>query len=216
MALSPTQTAAVANTISPVRLGTYLAATGFSPGATALDIYVWNALVSGAFFSSLHICEVVMRNGVAHALELKYGHDWPWNSGFERTLTAARKADLQQARQGIPVGSTGKVIAELKFVFWCKMFTVRHDPHVWNVHLRTAFPFLPFPLTVAAARTMLYDEMEALRGFRNRIAHHEPIFAYPLDEHHMRIARLIKSRCGETAEWLAQWEVVTAALAAKP
>ena len=157
-----------------------------------MDIYVWNALVSGAFFSSLHICEVVMRNGVAHALELKYGHDWPWNSGFERTLTAARKADLQQARQGIPVGSTGKVIAELKFVFWCKMFTVRHDPHVWNVHLRTAFPFLPFPLTVAAARTMLYDE------------------------NHMRIARLIKSRCGETAEWLTQWEVVTAALAAKP
>jgi hypothetical protein len=28
--------------------------------------------------------------------------------------------------------------------------------------------------------------------------------------------QLIKSRCGETAEWLDQWEVVTAALAAKP
>jgi len=216
MSLSPAQTAAVTDTISPVRLGTYLTAAGFSPRAAALDVYVWNALVSGAFFSSLHICEVVVRNGVAHALELKYGHDWPWNAGFERTLTAARKADLQQARHGIPVGSTGKVIAELKFVFWCKMFTVRHDLHVWNVHLRTAFPFLPFPLTVAAARSMLYDEMETLRGFRNRIAHHEPIFTYPLDENYMRIIRLIKSRCGETAEWLTQWQIVSAALASKP
>ena len=216
MILTPAQIAAVSRTISPVRLGTYLAAKGFSPTATALDIYIWNALVSGAFFSSLHICEVVMRNGIAHALELKYGPDWPWDAGFERTLTAARKGDLQQARRGIPVGSTGQVIAELNFVFWCKMFTVRHDPHVWNVNLRIAFPFLPFPLTVAAARTKLYDEMEALRGFRNRIAHHEPIFAHPLDEHHLRIARLIKSRCVETARWLAQWEVVTAALAAKP
>lgn len=157
-----------------------------------------------------------MRNGIAHALELKYGPDWPWNVGFERTLTATRKADLQLARQGILVGSTGKVIAELKFVFWCKMLTVRHDPHVWNVNLRMAFPFLPFPLTVAAARTILYQEMEALRVFRNRIAHHEPIFAYPLDDHHKRIVRLIKNRSGETAEWLTQWEVVSTALAAKP
>lgn len=216
MALTPIQTTAVVNSLSPVRLGTYLVATGFSSGATTLDIYVWNALVSGAFFSSLHICEVVMRNGIAHALELKYGLDWPWNPGFERTLTAARKVDLQQARQGISIGSTGKVIAELKFVFWCKMFTARHDLHVWNVNLRIAFPFLPFPLTIAAARTMLYDEMESLRRFRNRIAHHEPIFSYPLAEHQKRIIRLVKSRCSETAEWMGQWEIVTAALAAKP
>lgn len=216
MALSPAQTAAISKSLSPVRLGTYLSAPGFSPGATALDIYVWNALVSGAFFSSLHICKVVMRNGIAHALELKYGPEWPWNPGFERTLTAARKTDLQQARQGIPTGSTGKVIAELKFFFWCKMFTARHDPHVWNANLRLAFPSLPSPLTVTAARTLLYGEMEALRGFRNRIAHHEPIFSYPLAEHHKRIDILVKYRCGETAEWLEQWEVITAALAAKP
>lgn len=216
MHLSSAQTAAIASSLSPARLGTYLIAKGFSPKATALDIYVWNALVSGAFFSSLHICEVVMRNGIAHALTLKYGPNWPWDAGFERTLPAARKTDLQQARQGIPIGSTGKVIAELKFIFWCKMFTVRHDPHVWNVNLREAFPFLPSPLTVAVDRTMLYDDMEALRGFRNRIAHHEPIIAYPLDVHHKRIIQLIKNRSGETAEWLNQWEVVTAALAARP
>jgi hypothetical protein len=73
---------------------------------------------------------------------------------------------------------------------------------------------LAFPHTVAVDRTMLYDEMEALRGFRNRTGHHEPIFAYPLDEHHARIIRLIKSNCGDTAEWLTRWVVVTAAIAA--
>lgn len=216
MALTPLQTSAITSTISPVRLGTYLAATGFSPEATALDIYVWNALLSGAFFSSLHICEVAIRNGIACALELKYGANWPWHPGFEQTLPADRKRDLQQARQRIPVGSTGKVIAELKFYFWCTMFTVRHDPHVWDKHLRTAFPFIPYPLTIKAARTQLYEDMESLRAFRNRVAHHEPIFTYPLAELHGRISRLVKMRCGETAEWLAQWEVVTVALAAKP
>lgn len=96
------------------------------------------------------------------------------------------------------------------------MFTARHDAHVWEAHLRAAFPFLPFPLTVAAARTLLYNDMEALRGFRNRIAHHEPIFTCALAAHQTRIAWLIRSRCIETASWLAQWELVSAVLAAKP
>lgn len=195
MVLTQLQINAITNTISPVRLGTYLTAKGFSAGATAFEIYVWNALVSGAFFSSLHICEVVMRNGIASALENKYGTDWPWDPGFEQTLPHDRKKALQKARNGIQIGSTGKVIAEMKFFFWCKMFTARHDLHVWNSQLQITFPFLPFPLTTESARTMLYNDMEALRGFRNRIAHHEPIFSQPLVEHHKRIFRLLKWRC---------------------
>lgn len=216
MALSQQQVTAITATISPARMGTYLNATGFGPDATALDIYVWNALVSGAFFSTLHICEVVVRNAISHALELKYGSNWPWDAGFERSLPKWSKGELQSARQGIPVGSTGKVIAELKFAFWCRLFTAGQDQHIWNAHLHTVFPFIPLPLTVAAGRKMLYDDMEALRGFRNRIAHHEPIFAYPLAEHQARIQRLLKLRCGHTEAWMAQWEIVSAALAARP
>jgi hypothetical protein len=216
MALSQQKIAAITNSLSPVRLGTYLNATGFGHKATVLDIYVWNALVSGALFSSLHICEVVMRNAISHALELKYGANWPWDSGFERTLPKWSKADLQKARNGITVGSTGKVIAELKFAFWCKLFTAGQDQHIWNVHLHMVFPFVPLPLTVAAARKKLYDDMESLRIFRNRIAHHEPIFSYPLNDCQTRIARLIKLRCGDTEQWLTQWETVSAALAMRP
>ncbi len=197
-------------------MGTYLNATGFGAGATALDIYVWNALVSGAFFSALHICEVVVRNAISHALELKYGANWPWDAGFERSLPKWSKGELQSARQGIPIGSTGKVIAELKFAFWCRLFTAGQDQHIWTAHLRTVFPYLPFPLTVAAGRKILYDDMEALRGFRNRIAHHEPVFAYPLVEYQARIQRLLKLRCMQTEAWMSQWEIVSAALAARP
>lgn len=216
MALSQNQINAITAAMSPARMGTYINASGFRTGATALDIYVWNALVSGAFFSALHICEVVVRNAIAHALELKYGNNWPWEAGFERSLPNGSKEALRSARQGIPIGSTGKVIAELKFAFWCRLFTTGQDQHIWNPHLRTVFPSLPFPLTVAAGRKMLYDDMEVLRGFRNRIAHHEPIIAYPLAQHHARIRRLIKLRCGETENWLSQWEAVSMALAARP
>lgn len=216
MALSPQQTAAITAAISPTRMGTYLNAAGLAPGATALDIYVWNALVSCAFFSTLHICEVVIRNAVAHALELKYGVNWPWHTGFERSLAAWAKGELHSARQGIPVGSTGKVIAELKFAFWCKMFTAGQDQHIWHAHLRTVFPHLPSPLTVAAGRQMIYEDMEALRGLRNRIAHHEPIIGYPLTTCQARVQRLLNLRCKHTGAWVAEWEIVSAALSARP
>lgn len=216
MALSAQQIAAVTAAISPTRMGTYVNAVGFAPGATALDIYVWNALVSCAFFSALHICEVVIRNAAAHAIELKYGANWPWHTGFERSLAAWAKGELQSARQGIAVGSSGKVIAELKFAFWCKMFTAGQDQHIWNAHMHAVFPHLPLPLTVAAGRQVIHDDLEALRGLRNRIAHHEPVIGYPLIALQARMQRLLKLRCGHTEAWMCEWEIVSAALAARP
>jgi hypothetical protein len=207
---------AIIATLSPVRIGTYINAKGFSPQTNPLDIYIWNALVSGAFFSALHICEVVVRNAISDGIERKFGAHWPWDAGFERTLGKHWKLELQRARKRIPLGSTGKVVAELKFAFWCNMLTATQDQHVWNAYMRTTFPFLPFPLSIAGARTMLYDDMEKLRLFRNRIAHHEPIFTHPLEEHRLRIFKLIQLRCGDTSEWLEQWEVMSATIAARP
>lgn len=216
MALSQQQLTAVAASLSSARLGTYINASGFGANATPLDIYVWNALISGAFYTSLHICEVVMRNAISHALELKYGVNWPWSQGLERTLSKWSKEELQSARQGIPAGSTGKVIAELKFAFWCRLLTSGQDQHLWNANIRIVFPNLPFPMTVAAGRTMLYNDMEALRVFRNRIAHHEPIIGYPLVQYQARIQRLLKLRCAVIDQWMSHWEIVTAALAKRP
>ena len=96
----------------------------------ALELYDWNAQVSGAFMAPLHICEVVMRNAVSDALTAVYGARWPWSSVFEASLPASAagynpRGDLQRARTAHQ--TTGKVIPELKFVFWQKMFTSRHD-----------------------------------------------------------------------------------------
>lgn len=126
------------------------------------------------------------------------------------------KGELQSARQGIPVGSTGKVIAELKFAFWCKMFAAGQDQHIWHAHLHTVFPHLPLPLTVAAGRQIIYEDMEALRGLRNRIAHHEPIIGFPLAAYQARMERLLKLRCRHIEQWVAEWEIVSAVLAVRP
>ena len=216
MAISEQQVSAVIAALSPVRLGTYLNAKGFRASATVLDIYVWNALVSSAMFASLHICEVVVRNGASQALELKYGANWPWEVGFERTLSSWGKRELQLARHRKQFGAAGRVIADLSLGFWSHLFTAGQDQHLWIQYLRTVFPHTPLPLSVEGVRKTIYEDIEALRIIRNRIAHHEPIFAYPLEDYQERIFRLVKLRSMETANWLSQWEPVSAILKARP
>jgi len=212
----------IINTLSPLRISTFQRATGFSANADVLEIYKWNALASGAFFSSLHICEITVRNGVAGAIERTYGSNWPWNSTFEGSLPQVPgnqfkpRSELIQVRNKMKVGDTGKVIAELKFAFWCHMFTRRYDGRIWNPHIRKEFPFLPLHLSDSDGRLLMHQNFDALRIFRNRIAHHEHIFSQPLIDHHQRIKDLIKWRCNNSSYWLSQWEMVTNVLANKP
>ena len=79
-------TAAQMKTIVGNALATFVGASGFSASADPIEKYSWHALTSAAFFASLHVCEVAVRNGVDAALVVVYGPNWPWNSTFERSL----------------------------------------------------------------------------------------------------------------------------------
>ena len=47
-----------------------------------------------------------------------------------------------------------------------------YEKFLWEPALQNAFPFLP----PGMRRKELHGRMNALRSFRNRVAHHEPIF----------------------------------------
>ena len=212
---------AVRAALSPARMGTYEVAAGVQSDAdlSALILYAWNAQVSGALLSPLHICEVVVRNAVADALEVIYGPRWPWSPTFERSLPDplqgySPRKDLQSARRGAP--TTGKVIPELKFVFWQKMFTSRYDIRVWDHHLRRVMPNLDSTKTISELRKEIYSDLEKVRLLRNRIAHHEPIFTRSLGDDYQIIHALIERRCAVTAGWLNSNQTATAIIAAKP
>jgi hypothetical protein len=212
---------AVRKALSPARMATYelaAAVTGDEdPGALAL--YAWNAQVSAALLAPLHICEVVVRNSVADALEMVYGAMWPWSPGFEQSLPApgigySPRKDLQDVRR--IQTSTGKVIPELKFVFWQKMFTSRHDNRLWNTHLMRVLPNLPPAKPVGQLRREIYDSLEEIRKLRNRIAHHEPIFARNLSGDLQRIVGLVEVRCEVTARWMMSNQQASTIIARRP
>jgi hypothetical protein len=212
---------AVRNSLSAARMTTYEAAAGVTgdDDPAALELYAWNAQVSAALMAPLHICEVVVRNAVSDALEAVYGAAWPWSSNFELSLPApalgySPRKDLQNARGHQT--SAGKVVPELKFVFWQKMFTSRHDVRVWNAHLMRVLPNLDPGKPVSQLRQGIYDSLEEIRRLRNRIAHHEPIFTRNLSGDLQRIFALIELRCKVTSTWMMNNQQASAIIARRP
>jgi hypothetical protein len=216
----PNHEQSIKDALSAPRLGTYEAATTGTPQlSSALALYAWNAQVSAAMLAPLHLCEVVIRNAVSDAISATHGALWPWDAGFLRSLPNPPQGynprrDLVAARAGKP--TTGKVIPELKFVFWQTMFTSRFDARIWSLHLRTSLPHADSTKSVAQVRALVYGELEQLRKLRNRIAHHEPIFARNLPDDFQKVRDLIAFRCPVTAGWMTTNQQASALIATKP
>ena len=206
--------------ISAPRFATYLQARG-NDVADALALYQWNLELSAAFMVPLQVCEIAARNGVAEAIEKVHGPDWPWSTGFVRSLPVPRtpthynpQIDLRAVAAREP--TTGRVVAELKFAFWEKVFTVGQDARLWLPHFRTSFPGVPATTSVPVARAAAFAALQHVRHFRNRIAHHEPIFARNTAADYALIHEVIGWRSPTGAAWMNNIQRVTALIQVKP
>ena len=125
----------------------------------------------------MHFVEVSTRNTVSEALESVYGPRWPWNHSFEFSLPSPHRG-FNPRSELVTVhareATTDKVVAELKFVFWQKMFTQRFDARLWDGHILSLFPNAAVAVE-ADLRSRIYSDLEVIRKLRNRMAHHEPI-----------------------------------------
>lgn len=65
--------------------------------------------------------------------------------------------------------SDGKVIAELTFYFWKRLYGPDYDQTLWRTTLKRTFPdkFL--------SRATVAETLECIYQSRNRLAHHEPV-----------------------------------------
>ena len=199
--------------VSEPRFATYLKATA-NDRERALGLYEWNLRISAAFMVPLQVCEVSTRNGVAEAIGLLHGENWPWSNGFLRSLPRPRrtrdydpKSDLEAVAAHQP--TTGKVVADLKLAFWEKLFTVGQDHRLWEPYFRVAFPGAPPELDIPTARAKAFADLQAIRKLRNRIAHHEPIFSRTLTTDYRRIVEIIGWRSRVAAEWVGRVQDVT-------
>lgn len=206
--------------LSTPRFETYRRAR---PGAISesLELYRWNMEVSAAFLVPLHVFEVAVRNAIAEAIESVHGEHWPWSNGFARSLPNPKPPVYSPERDIGTVAkrhaTTGKVIADLKFVFWERMLTARHQDRLWRTSFLTAFPNSPthYP-TISDAREALRFRVGQARFLRNRIAHHEPIFRLDLAAELFALHEAVRWRSGPVANWLGAIDPVGEYLDRRP
>jgi len=215
----PTDHVEIGWLLSAPRFATYLEAASGNTGR-ALDLYAWNARVASALMLPAHFAEITTRNAVSEALSSVYGAQWPWNQAFIRTLPDPQ-GPVYRPRQDLRAvagrhQTTGKVIADLKFVFWQSMFTSRHDGRLWSPHLLGLYPYAPAQATAKDLRLRIYQDLEAIRSLRNRVAHHEPIFARALDDDLAKMVDLVAIRSGHAGSWVRRLEDVSALIQARP
>lgn len=204
--------------LSVPRLGTYInACVGTS--ANPLDLYGWNARISSALMLPAHFSEIAVRNAVSDALTHTYGDRWPWSEAFKTSLpnpggaAYSPRRDLERTRDR--QSTTGKVVAELKFAFWEHMFTRRHKT-LWDQQIRHHFPHCSPAAATDTLREGIRQNLESIRKLRNRIAHHEPIFAYPIAATFNSMIDVTNQRCQSTGAWLLAMQDVTSVLGEKP
>jgi hypothetical protein len=232
--LSESDILIVQQTISKPRFGRYVTASSGDLKRGIL-LYNWNSQLSSAFIHCLHLFEVVLRNRISIAIAAVYGEDWQYSTAFVGSLpqgytgSYSFRDDLESSRNKIireiqrdnknlvgPIKApNGKVVAELKFMFWVGMLTSRFDAAIWNSYLTLSFPNLVIT-SIRSDRRTIYEKADSIRRLRNRIAHHEPIFHVGVSNEYANIAQIVGYSCLLTAGILDRTENVRKLIANCP
>ena len=180
-------------TLSNDRLTKYLAATASDLNA-ALTLYERNMRLSESMYIPLQILEVCLRNRINHEMSFIYGANWLNNSMVPLQLNA--KQMITEATKACGVNhSNSDLVAEIKFAFWVSLLGPRYDATIWRSVVQKAFR-----AKGGKKRADVHSRLNALRRFRNRVAHHEPIYS-TASKMHAECLEAISWMCPDTCAW---------------
>ncbi|MCG6204718.1 Abi family protein [Rhodopseudomonas sp. HC1] len=194
--------------ISIKRLEKYLAAVGGDLDK-ALKLYEENMRLAEAFYSPLQCLEVCLRNALNSQMCTVFGDDWlttnkaPLGDGARVNI---QKAIIELQRHGHSA-TQDDIVAELNLGFWVGLLGPAYDATLWRMTLYKAFN-----ASGGQKRSVVHGRFNALRRFRNRVAHHEPIFQKPLEQLHTEIIGAIGWMCRHTSSWAlyhSRFEIVS-------
>ena len=128
-----------------------------------------NTEISEALYGVIQALEIALRNAIHNILSEQLGGP-KW---YETSILAESEREaLEDAKKKVldrPAALTpGRVIAELTFAFWGRLFSDSYDKTLWVPHLRKIFP-----LKLQDRRSLIRGRLMELKTLRNRIAHHE-------------------------------------------
>jgi len=186
----------LAASISIERLEKYLADQDHNLDA-ALRLYEWNMSLSEAFYTPLQCLEVCLRNKIHARMCDVYG-DWLTDQTAAPLNDFSRRM-INEAISNVDGNVTpGSIVAEAKFGFWVGLLAPQYDASIWRRALSQRFQ-----VGQKRSRRQVHGRFNAIRRFRNRVAHHEPIFHRPVAQLHDEIIDAIGWMCADTQAWAA-------------
>lgn len=194
--------------ITQTRFDEYLVAGNHDRTASE-ELYEWNVSISAAFFELISHVEVALRNAVDRILQplevvesarVRPRDGW-WfaNPAFlsERDLDFYTSA-LRHLAGRAKTATRDKVLASMTFGLWVSVFGPSYE-QLFRKHLVYAFP----NRSPGFKREAVHRNVEALRNLRNRIAHHQAIFALPLEERYEQAMDILRWIDPDLADWVA-------------
>ena len=160
---------------SQARLNKYLNACAGDTNA-AMTLYRHNIKLCQKFYGILNIFEIILRNAINRHY-IAYFSDPNW---IRHQLAAGGMLEMHPQRSGIDkiitdLDKTGRytndrVVSSLTFGFWTYLFT-KVPFHCGGNSLLKIFPAKAKGL----GQRTIYNDLQTIKAFRNRIAHHEAI-----------------------------------------
>lgn len=185
--------------LSPHRFRPYLDQSGGDPDK-ALELYTWSARMAGACFETLAHLEVMFRNAIDAALATHYaettcGIPWfflrpPMNDETSLAVDVVRDRLRPLGRE-----TRHQIVAGLSFGFWTGMLGRKYED-LWRAALRHAFP------GSSGNRKQVAVAVEAIRKFRNRLAHHDSMLNVDVPFEMRRVVDVAGFISPDAAGWL--------------
>ncbi len=140
-----------------------------------LEEYSKNLIFSQNAYIPLSILEVALRNALNNHLSNKisdiwYEDDFLTKDSIEKVSQA--KSLLIKRREKT---DKEKIIAELSFGFWVNLFKKPYDKKLRINDIKTIFPNLPNKDEKLINREILFNKLNHIRNFRNRVFHYEKV-----------------------------------------
>lgn len=199
--------------ISAPRFAPYLREAGDDVEA-ALELYRWSAEMSSAAYELIAHIEVFMRNAIDRALAQRYrdgecGIPWflrepPLDAEAMRRVTEVRDRLRSQHRE-----SRHQIVAGLSFGFWAGMLGAKYEEQ-WRLSLHHSFP------GGNGTRKQAAILVEAIRKFRNRLAHHDSVLGLDIPFEVQRVHALAALLGNEQAAWLQATDRTTDVYGKRP
>ena len=160
---------------SPARLNKYLNACG-GDKTSAITLYRHNIKLCQKFYGILNIFEVVLRNAINEHFKSYFSDsEWIKNQLLPGGMleTHPQRNVVEKEISSLTVAgkySNDRVVSSVTLGFWTYIFTKLPFQRGGQTVLKV------FPAkSTGLGQRAVYNELQAIKAFRNRIAHHEAI-----------------------------------------